>query len=250
MSLPKNIIVISNYFLMENEIIESPNDVGALTISKDEIQEILLDVYRETGQRISQDDPVLAVAVSSRIFIERLSGVIKLDIESCYGAWERIINESEARHLERVHGITNAVDSIEEESKAHINKLSELVSDERRTIIEEGGRAKESFYREAEKVLSDIKADLKAQASSHRPISKTALIGFSFLGVIILSAAFCSGSYMYLKYKAEQDLHSVLLDTKTLMQFTEKTITNLPTKAQRDNAQKRYLEIVSKPQQE
>jgi hypothetical protein len=235
---------------MENEIIESPNIVGALAISKDDIQDILLDVYRETGQKISKDDPVLAVAVSSRMFIERLSGIIKLDIEACYGAWERVINDSEVRHLDRVNSITSAVDSIEEESKAHIKKLTELVSDERRTIIEEGGRAKESFYREAEKVLSEIKADLKAQTASNRPVSKPALIGFSFLGAIILSVAFCSGSYMYLKYKAEQDLYSVLLDTKTLMQFTEKTISNLPTKAQRDSAQKRYLEIVSKQQQE
>ena len=172
------------------------------------------------------------------------------EVETSLNAWNRLISDADERSLQRINEIATLISNVENEGSEYISKLSESIADEKRSIIEEGGRAKESFYREAEKVLSDIKADLKAQASSHRPISKTALIGFSFLGVIILSAAFCSGSYMYLKYKAEQDLHSVLLDTKTLMQFTEKTITNLPTKAQRDNAQKRYLEIVSKPQQE
>ena len=227
---------------MENEIIESSPNGGALTISKDEIQEILLDVYRETGQRISPDDPVLAVAVSSRLFIERLSGVIKLDIEACYGAWERVINESEVRHLERVNSITSAVDSIEEESKAHIKKLTELVSDERRTIIEEGGRAKESFYNEAQRVLTEMKDELKNQTEGYRPLKKSALIGFAFAGSLALSVAFSAGAYLYLSHKASAELEMVLKSSGKLIDFTQQTIKALPAKQQ--EAAKKELEKI------
>lgn len=229
---------------MENDINESSPIGGALTISKDEIQEILLAIYKETGLRIGHDDPVLAVAVCSRLFIERLSGIIKLDIEACYGAWERIINESEVRHLERLNGITNAVDSIEEESRAYIQNLTELVATERRSIIEEGGRAKESFHSEAQRVLNEMKDELKKQTEGYKPLKKSTLIGFAFAGALALSITFSAGAYLYLSHKASADLEMVIKSSKQLLDFTQDTIKTLPAK-QREAAKKELGRIIN-----
>lgn len=235
---------------MQNEMTKDSLSEGVLTISKDEIQEILLNVYKETGNRISQDDPVLAVAVSSRLFIERLSGIIKSDIEACYGAWERVIDESEGRHIERINSIANAVNSIEKESNAHINKLSEMINDERGKIIEEGGRTKESFRSEASRVIEEIKDELKKQTEHYKPLKKSTILGFAFGVAISISAAFSGGMYLYLSSKADieigkanAELKTVLGSAQKLLDLTEKTIDSLPAK-QRAAAKKELQQIL------
>lgn len=228
--------------MIDNEVIEAPSNEGGLIISKDEIQEILLSVYKETGRRISPDDPVMAVAVSSRLFVERLSDIIKSDIEACYAGWERFINESELKHLERVSNITNAVNSIEKESQAHIVKLSELVVSERRTINEECGRAKESFNTEARRVVAEIKDELKKQTEGYRPPKTSTLIGYAFAGALALSAAFTGGAYFYIHEKANADLNSLMPGMKKLIAFTEEKITELP--ANKQKAAKKELDRI------
>ncbi|MGL4928246.1 MAG: hypothetical protein ACRC4K_15915 [Plesiomonas shigelloides] len=236
---------------MQKDTSKSPITEEVLTTSNDEIQEILLDVYKETGQKISHDDPVLAVAVSSRLFIERLSGVIKSDIEACYGAWERVINESEERHIERLNSIIRAVDNIESESKAHITKLSEQINNEREKIVEVGGRTKEAFRQEASQVLAEMKDELKKQAEHYKPLKKSTIFGFAFGVALAISAAFSAGIYLYLSNKADieigkanAELKTVLGSAQKLLDLTEKTINALPAKQQ--SAAKKELQQIIK----
>ncbi|MCE5165599.1 hypothetical protein [Plesiomonas sp. PI-19] len=237
--------------MSDNTLQQDPSTNDVLALSQQDIKDVLIEVFKRTGQKISVDDPVLAVAVSSNLFIERISSIIKSDIESCYAGWERVISESENRHLERINNISDVANKIEEESLKHIQKLSGSIADEKNGIVEEGIAAKERFRADAREILEEIRDEFKKQASGYKPLKKSTLIGFAFCGALALSAAFSSGAYLYLQEKANnqiqsanKELKTVLMSSSELIDFTQKTIKSLPTKQQKE-AQKEFERIIN-----
>lgn len=164
------------------------------------------------------------------------------EIETSLNAWNRLISDADERSLQRINEIATLISNIENEAEQYIAKLSSSITEEKRGIIEEAGRAKESFYTESKRILSEMKDELKNQTEGYRPLKKSALIGFAFAGALALSVAFSAGAYLYLSHKASAELEMVLKSSGQLIDFTQQTIKALPAKQQ--EAAKKELERI------
>lgn len=121
---------------VENNI-SSPDGGANLTndtlksISENHIQQIIIDVFKETGQRIGSDDPVLAIAASNQLIIERLSKIIKSDLDSSYGLLIDSISKSESSHLDTIkeldesikQSVREIVSELDDKLKASVNNF-------------------------------------------------------------------------------------------------------------------------------
>lgn len=164
------------------------------------------------------------------------------EVDISLNAWNRLINDADERSLQRIKDVATLISNIESEGGEYIAKLSTTVAEEKRGIIEEGGRAKESFHTEARRVVAEIKDELKKQAEGYRPPKTSTLIGYAFAGTLALSAAFTSGAYLYIHEKANADLNSMMPATKKLIEFAKEKVAELP--ANKREAAKNELDII------
>ena len=181
------------------------------------------------------------------------NGILKLqaEIDVSLKAWNGIIHDADERSLLRIKSVSDLISNMENEGGDYAKKLSSIIAEEKRGIIEEGGRTKESFRQEASQVLSEMKDELKKQSEHYKPLKKSTIFGFAFGVALAISTAFSAGMYLYLSSKADieigkanAELKTVLGSAQKLLDLTEKTISALPAKQQ--SAAKKELQQIIK----
>lgn len=243
------------------------DDIKKNLLNEDDIQQIIIDVFKETGHKIGKDDPVLAVAAANQLFIEKLSKIIKLDLDSSYGSLIESISKSESNHLDTIKsldesikqsvreivieldnklqaGVNNFINAAELTQK-HTEELQKqstenLTADLQKTHIEFICAAKESIDSIFRPSIESMENLIK-KASSTGGGSKSSKISIIAIGIIGLLVGGFGGIFY-----SENEASATISDLKTNVMIAETAYYKAAQDVLTPVQMKKYDEALSK----
>lgn len=204
------------------DYIELEKKIGA-------VSEQVISLLEGTGERFDK---------SVTDGVQRLHSEIDISLK----AWGGLIQNADERSLKRIQDVAELINSIEKEGGEYITNLSAHLAEEKKGIIEEGVRAKESFYLESLNVMVDMRKELAKQAEAYKPMNKHKVMGYAFGGGLLLSIVISSVMYYFINQQAESRMERIARESIAVIELMNKKIDMLPAdKREQAKSELKYI---------
>ena len=213
---------------------------------EEQINNIIVDIFKNTGVRISKDDPVLSLLFLHEEIQKKQSLLIKEDFISLTEAFKNVLSSMEQENIQRFktivetcgdldHEIKDAVDNAKNDlnetaaltKEKLTNDLIELVSIFKKNQIDANEAHKKS--------LNEIVSSCKKNISNVKPFSKKAAIAICAACTLFVTAGL-SGTFWYVnnqsKEQMEENMNFAASGFFAMQDLTKKVITQLPPSQQ------------------
>lgn len=229
---------------MSENIQQQPD--RAVFEKEEQINDIIVDIFKKTGTRISKDDPILSLLFLHEEIQKKQSALIKEDFISLTEAFRSVLSSMEQQNIQRFKNIVETCGDLDQEIKDAVghakNDLNEtaVLTKEKLTndlieLISVFKKNQSDANNTHIKHLKELTSTYKDNLASVKPFSKAAAIAICAACTIFVTTGL-SGAFWYV---AQQQKESSLrfyangyIDMRTL---TEKTISKLP-KMQQEQA--------------
>ncbi|HCR2156292.1 TPA: hypothetical protein OND32_004274 [Enterobacter asburiae] len=209
---------------------------------EEQLNNVIVEIFKNTGVRISKDDPVLSLLFLHEEIQKKQSSLIKEDFISLTEAFRNVLSSMEQENIQRFRNIVETCGDLDKEIKDAVdhakndlnetavltkekltNDLIELVSILKKNQID----ANEAH----EKSLNDIVISCKKNISNVKPFSKKAAIAICAACTLFVTAGL-SGAFWYVtnqsKVQMEENMKFAASGFFDMQDLTKKVITQLP----------------------
>ncbi|MHA6187790.1 hypothetical protein ACXYV5_20790 [Escherichia coli] len=209
---------------------------------KEQLNNVIVEIFKNTGVRISKDDPVLSLLFLHEEIQKKQSSLIKDDFISLTEAFRNVLSSMEQENIQRFRNIVETCGDLDKEIKDAVdhakndlnetavltkekltNDLIELIS-----ILKKNQTDTNEAYK---KNIEEIATICKKNISNVKPFSKKTAIAICAACTLFVTAGL-SGAFWYVtnqsKVQMEENMKFAASGFFDMQNLTEKVITQLP----------------------
>lgn len=167
-------------------VTEQPGGAVSLPENENYFDEIIVEIFRKTGVRVSKDDPVLLAALINDFSFKKQQDTFDKQGVVLSEAFREVIEGSGEQLTERVYKIVEAVQEVEKEIGESVESGKTDVS---KHILGLMSAVKADFST----MTDDYQKNLNSVIKQNKPFSFGKAITVCVLSVVVISSAICGG---------------------------------------------------------
>ena len=216
-------------------------------VSSEDIDNFIVDVFKETGHKISKDDPVISLIFLNQKIQEKFSNELQANFTALSEGFRQVVSSVENDYIQRFKNIVETCGDLDNEIK---EKVEEGKIDLKETSVE----VKEKLTDDIIELISVIKRNqeknnklyeekLNSLSKAVKPFStRTAICA---LCTLCLSAAFSGATWYVAQHEKEASLRFYARAFLDMKKITEESMRKLP-KSDQQNIKLKLDEIDSR----
>ena len=210
--------------------------------NEEQINNIIFDVFKNTGQRITKDDPILSLFFLNSELQKQQSKLLESNFISLSEGFRHILTSLEQENLQRFKEVIASCGNVEKEIQEtvekgkheldeHKNSVSQVVNDSLFELVSSFKRSHEKATEAHQKHLIELTSAYKKNIDGVKPFSKMAAIAICAACTLFVTAGL-SGAFWYVtnqsKVQMEENMKFAASGFFDMQDLTEKVITQLP----------------------
>ncbi len=210
--------------------------------NEEQINNIIFDVFKNTGQRITKDDPILSLFFLNSELQKQQSKLLESNFISLSEGFRHILTSLEQENLQRFKEVIASCGNVEKEIQETVEKgkheldehkksVSQVVNDSLFELVSSFKRSHEKATEAHQKHLIELTSAYKKNIDGVKPFSKMAAIAICAACTLFVTAGL-SGAFWYVtnqsKVQMEENMKFAASGFFDMQELTEKVITQLP----------------------
>ncbi len=210
--------------------------------NEEQINNIIFDVFKNTGQRITKDDPILSLFFLNSELQKQQSKLLESNFISLSEGFRHILTSLEQENLQRFKEVIASCGNVEKEIQETVEKgkheldehkksVSQVVNDSLFELVSSFKRSHEKATEAHQKHLIELTSAYKKNIDGVKPFSKMAAIAICAACTLFVTAGL-SGAFWYVtnqsKVQMEENMKFAASGFFDMQDLTEKVITQLP----------------------
>ena len=210
--------------------------------NEEQINNIIFDVFKNTGQRITKDDPILSLFFLNSELQKQQSKLLESNFISLSEGFRHILTSLEQENLQRFKEVIASCGNVEKEIQETVEKgkheldehkksVSQVVNDSLFELVSSFKRSHEKATEAHQKHLIELTSAYKKNIDGVKPFSKMAAIAICAACTLFVTAGL-SGAFWYVtnqsKVQMEENMNFAASGFFDMQDLTEKVITQLP----------------------
>lgn len=224
--------------------------------NEEQINNIIFDVFKNTGQRITKDDPILSLFFLNSELQKQQSKLLESNFISLSEGFRHILTSLEQENLQRFKEVIASCGNVEKEIQETVEKgkheldehkksVSQVVNDSLFELVSSFKRSHEKATEAHQKHLIELTSAYKKNIDGVKPFSKMAAIAICAACTLFVTAGL-SGAFWYVtnqsKVQMEENMKFAASGFLAMQDLTQETIKQLPA-AQQAKYKKKLDEI-------
>ncbi|EGU3395803.1 hypothetical protein H3J60_004531 [Salmonella enterica] len=173
----------------DSTVTEQPEKAASIPENNNYFDEIIVEIFRKTGVRVSKDDPVLLAALINDISFKKQQDTFDKQSIIISEAFREVIESSGEQLTDRVLKIVEAVQEVDKEINSSVESGKNDVSTH---ILGLMSAVKSDFS----KMTDTYQKNLNDVIKKNKPFSFGKAISICVLSVVVISTVVC-GSVIY-----------------------------------------------------
>lgn len=205
-------------------------------VSSEDIDNFIVDVFKETGHKISKDDPVISLIFLNQKIQKKFSNELQANFTALSEGFRQVVSSVANDYIQRFQNIVETCGDLDNEIKEKIeegkNELKETRVEVKEKLTDEIIELISGIKRNQEKNNKLYEEHLNSLAKAAKPFSFTKAIAICALCTVLVSAAISGTVWYHVQQEKKESLHfyaSAFLDMKKI---TEDTMKKLPKSEQ------------------
>jgi hypothetical protein len=209
---------------------------------EEQINNIIFDVFKNTGQRITKDDPILSLFFLNSELQKQQSKLLESNFISLSEGFRHILTSLEQENLQRFKEVIASCGNVEKEIQETVEKgkheldehkksVSQVVNDSLFELVSSFKRSHEKATEAHQKHLIELTSAYKKNIDGVKPFSKMAAIAICAACTLFVTAGL-SGAFWYVnnqsKAQMEENMNFAASGFFAMQDLTKKVITQLP----------------------
>ncbi|EGE4625879.1 hypothetical protein DKL94_000889 [Escherichia coli] len=218
-------------------------------VSSEDIDNFIVDVFKETGHKISKDDPVISLIFLNQKIQKKFSNELQANFTALSEGFRQVVSSVENDYIQRFKNIVETCGDLDNEIK---EKVEEGKNDLKETSVE----VKEKLTDDIIELISGIKRNqeknnklyeekLNSLSKAVKPFSTRTAIAICALCTLCLSAAFSGATWYVAQHEKEASLRFYARAFLDMKKITEESMRKLP-KSDQQNIKLKLEEIDSR----
>ena len=210
--------------------------------NEEQINNIIFDVFKNTGQRITKDDPILSLFFLNSELQKQQSKLLESNFISLSEGFRHILTSLEQENLQRFKEVIASCGNVEKEIQETVEKgkheldehkksVSQVVNDSLFELVSSFKRSHEKATEAHQKHLIELTSAYKKNIDGVKPFSKMAAIAICAACTLFVTAGL-SGAFWYVtnqsKVQMEENMKFAASGFFDMQDLTKKVITQLP----------------------
>ena len=210
--------------------------------NEEQINNIIFDVFKNTGQRITKDDPILSLFFLNSELQKQQSKLLESNFISLSEGFRHVLTSLEQENLQRFKEVIASCGNVEKEIQETVEKgkheldehkksVSQVVNDSLFELVSSFKRSHEKATEAHQKHLIELTSAYKKNIDGVKPFSKMAAIAICAACTLFVTAGL-SGAFWYVtnqsKVQMEENMKFAASGFFDMQDLTEKVITQLP----------------------
>ncbi|CAM7768814.1 hypothetical protein [Citrobacter portucalensis] len=210
--------------------------------NEEQINNIIFDVFKNTGQRITKDDPILSLFFLNSELQKQQSKLLESNFISLSEGFRHILTSLEQENLQRFKEVIASCGNVEKEIQETVEKgkheldehkksVSQVVNDSLFELVSSFKRSHEKATEAHQKHLIELTSAYKKNIDGVKPFSKMAAIAICAACTLFVTAGL-SGAFWYVnnqsKAQMEENMNFAASGFFAMQDLTKKVITQLP----------------------
>lgn len=218
----------------------------AVLENDEQINNIIVDIFKNTGQRITKDDPILSLFFLNSELQKQQSKLLESNFISLTEGFRHVLTSLENENLQRFKEVVESCGNVEKEIKETIDKgkeeldehkksATQLVNDSLLELVSSFKRSHEKTTEAHQKHLNELTSAYKKNVDGVKPFSKMAAIAICAACTLFVTAGL-SGAFWYVnnqsKAQMEENMNFAASGFLAMQDLTQETIKQLPAAQQ------------------
>lgn len=214
--------------------------------NEEQINNIIFDVFKNTGQRITKDDPILSLFFLNSELQKQQSKLLESNFISLSEGFRHILTSLEQENLQRFKEVIASCGNVEKEIQETVEKgkheldehkksVSQVVNDSLFELVSSFKRSHEKATEAHQKHLIELTSAYKKNIDGVKPFSKMAAIAICAACTLFVTAGL-SGAFWYVnnqsKAQMEENMNFAASGFLAMQDLTQETIKQLPAAQQ------------------
>ena len=214
--------------------------------NEEQINNIIFDVFKNTGQRITKDDPILSLFFLNSELQKQQSKLLESNFISLSEGFRHILTSLEQENLQRFKEVIASCGNVEKEIQETVEKgkheldehkksVSQVVNDSLFELVSSFKRSHEKATEAHQKHLIELTSAYKKNIDGVKPFSKMAAIAICAACTLFVTAGL-SGAFWYVtnqsKVQMEENMKFAASGFLAMQDLTQETIKQLPAAQQ------------------
>ena len=210
--------------------------------NEEQINNIIFDVFKNTGQRITKDDPILSLFFLNSELQKQQSKLLESNFISLSEGFRHILTSLEQENLQRFKEVIASCGNVEKEIQETVEKgkheldehkksVSQVVNDSLFELVSSFKRSHEKATEAHQKHLIELTSAYKKNIDGVKPFSKMAAIAICAACTLFVTAGL-SGAFWYVnnqsKAQMEENMNFAASGFFAMQDLTKETINQLP----------------------
>ena len=210
--------------------------------NEEQINNIIFDVFKNTGQRITKDDPILSLFFLNSELQKQQSKLLESNFISLSEGFRHILTSLEQENLQRFKEVIASCGNVEKEIQETVEKgkheldehkksVSQVANDSLFELVSSFKRSHEKATEAHQKHLIELTSAYKKNIDGVKPFSKMAAIAICAACTLFVTAGL-SGAFWYVnnqsKAQMEENMNFAASGFFAMQDLTKKVITQLP----------------------
>ena len=224
--------------------------------NEDQINNIIVDIFKNTGQRISKDDPILSLFFLNSELQKQQSKLLESNFISLSEGFRHVLTSLENENLQRFKDVVESCGDVEKEIQETVEKGKDELTECKKSAVNDVNNClfelASSFRKSQEKAdeahqkhLVELNNAYKKNIDGVKPFSKMAAIAICAACTLFVTAGL-SGAFWYVtnqsKVQMEENMKFAASGFLAMQDLTQETIKQLPA-AQQAKYKKKLDEI-------
>lgn len=172
--------------MTDSTVNEQPGGAVSLPDNDNYFDEIIVEIFRRTGVRVSKDDPVLLAALINDFSFKKQQATFDKQGEVLSEAFREVIEGSGEQLTDRIYQIVAAVQEVDKEINESVESGKNDVS---KHILGLMSAVKSDFSA----MTDDYQKNLNSVIKQNKPFSFGKAVAVCILSVLLISSAICGG---------------------------------------------------------
>lgn len=207
-------------------------------VSSEDIDNFIVDVFKETGHKISKDDPVISLIFLNQKIQKKFSNELQVKFTALSEGFRQVVSSVENDYIQRFKNIVETCGDLDNEIKETSVEVKEKLTDDIIELISGIKRNQEKNNKLYEEKLNSLSKAVK-------PFSTRTAIAICALCTLCLSAAFSGATWYVAQHEKEASLRFYARAFLDMKKITEESMRKLP-KSDQQNIKLKLEEIDSR----